>query len=154
MVFEYPEMTILSGHVEGKRIKELHSHLRVEITSASEPLRTEAVFPLPLSNFFQVKDLPRGKHLVQLQCALPSNTHRFKSEVIEVDLERHSQIHVGPIRFEVKEDHQKQVRAFISKYMVSTFNHELTLVLVLGLTWKSWIHVFDFITDCILVKDF
>ncbi|XP_027099594.2 uncharacterized protein [Coffea arabica] len=108
VVFEHPEMTILSGHVEGKRIKELHSHLRVEIMSATDPLRTEAVFPLPLSNFFQVKDLPRGRHLVQLQCVLPSSTHRLRSEVIEVDLERQSNIHVGPIKFEVEEDHQKQ----------------------------------------------
>ncbi|KAL3531546.1 hypothetical protein ACH5RR_010868 [Cinchona calisaya] len=108
VVFEQPEMTILSGHVEGKRIKELHSHLQVKIMSASDPLMTEAVFPLPLSNFFQVKDLPRGKHLVQLQCVLPSNTHRFRSEVIEVDLERQSQIHIGPITFQVEEDHQKQ----------------------------------------------
>lgn len=109
VVFEHPEMTILSGHVEGKRIKELNSLLRVEIKSSSDPSRIESVFPLPLSNFFQVKDLPPGKHIVQLKSDLSSNTHRFESEVIEVDLERNSQIHIGPIKFRVNEDHQKQV---------------------------------------------
>ncbi|CAI9104879.1 OLC1v1003663C1 [Oldenlandia corymbosa var. corymbosa] len=108
VVFEHPEMTILSGHVEGKGIKELHPHLQVKIMSAGEPVRTEAVVPLPLSNFFQVKDLPRGKHLIQLQSTLPASTHRFHSEVIEADLQNQSQVHIGPIRFNIEEDHQKQ----------------------------------------------
>ncbi|CAL5423309.1 unnamed protein product [Camellia sinensis] len=108
LVFEQPELTILSGHVEGKRIDELHSHLRVEIKSANDPSKIESVFPLPLSNFFQVKDLPRGKHLLQLRSDLPSRTHKFESEVIEVDLEKHTQIHVGPIRYKVEEDFHKQ----------------------------------------------
>lgn len=109
MVFEQPEMTILSGHVEGKRIKELNSLLHVEIKSFNEPSRIESVFPLPVSNFFQVKDLPAGKHLVQLKSDLSSNAHRFQSEVIEVDLERNRRVHIGPINFKVEEDHQKQV---------------------------------------------
>lgn len=108
LVFEQPELTILSGHVDGKRIDELHSHLRVEIKSASDPSKIESIFPLPLSNFFQVKDLPRGKHLLQLRSDLPSRTHKFESEVIEVDLEKHTQIHVGPIRYKVEEDFHKQ----------------------------------------------
>ncbi|XP_058187876.1 uncharacterized protein LOC131304587 isoform X3 [Rhododendron vialii] len=108
LVFEQPELTILSGHVEGKRIDELHSHLRVEIKSANDPSKIESVFPLPLSNFFQVKDLPRAKHLLQLRSALPSATHKFESDVIEVDLEKHTQIHVGPIRYRVEEDFHKQ----------------------------------------------
>uniref|UniRef100_A0A5B7C2M8 Putative nodal modulator 1 n=1 Tax=Davidia involucrata TaxID=16924 RepID=A0A5B7C2M8_DAVIN len=108
LVFEHPEMTILSGHAEGKRIQELHSHLRVEIKSASDPSKIESVFPLPLSNFFQVKDLPKGKHLLQLRSALPSGTHKFESEIIEVDLEKHTQIHVGPLRYRVEEDQHKQ----------------------------------------------
>jgi len=108
LVFEQPELTILSGHVEGKRIDELHSHLRVEIKSANDPSKIESVFPLPLSNFFQVKDLPRVKHLLQLRSALPSATHKFESDVIEVDLEKHTQIHVGPIRYRVEEDFHKQ----------------------------------------------
>ncbi|PSS14739.1 Nodal modulator 1 like [Actinidia chinensis var. chinensis] len=108
LVFEQPELTILSGHVLGKRIDELQSHLRVEIKAANDPSKIESVFPLPLSNFFQVKDLPRAKHLLQLRYALPSSTHRFESEVIEVDLEKHTQIHVGPITYRVEENFHKQ----------------------------------------------
>ncbi|XP_044493042.1 nodal modulator 1 isoform X2 [Mangifera indica] len=108
LVFEQPEKTLLSGHVEGTRMEELHSHLLVEIKSAIDTSKVESVFPLPLSNFFQVKDLPKSKHLVRLKCSLPSSIHKFESEVIEVDLEKNSQIHVGPIRFTVKEDHLKQ----------------------------------------------
>ncbi|XP_062143584.1 uncharacterized protein LOC133851267 [Alnus glutinosa] len=108
LVFEHPEMTILSCHVEGKRVEELNSHLMVEIKSASDMSKIESVFPLPLSNFFQVKDLPRGKHLLQLRSSLPSTTHKFESEIIEVDLEKNTQIHVGPLRYKVEEDHHKQ----------------------------------------------
>lgn len=110
LVFEQPEMTILSCHVEGKRVEELNSHLMVEIKSASDMSKIESVFPLPLSNFFQVKDLPRGKHLLQLRSSLPSTSHKFESEIIEVDLEKNTQIHVGPLRYKVEEDHHKQVR--------------------------------------------
>ncbi|KAM7276017.1 hypothetical protein ACFE04_017883 [Oxalis oulophora] len=108
VVFEQPEMNILSGHVEGKRIEELQSHLLVEIKSAIDPSKVESVFPLPLSNFFQVKDLPKGKHLLQLRSNLPSSTHRFESEIIEVDLDKNVQIHVGPLRYKVEEDFHKQ----------------------------------------------
>lgn len=89
-------------------MEELHSHLMVEIKS-SDTSSVESVFPLPLSNFFQVKDLPRGKHLLQLQSNLPSSTHKFRSEIIEVDLEKNSQIHVGPLKYFIEEDHHKQV---------------------------------------------
>lgn len=108
LVFEEPEITILSCHVEGERIGELHSHLRVEITSASDPSKIESVFPLPLSNFFQVKDLPKGKHLLQLQSSLPSSTHKFESGIIEVDLEKQAQVHVGPLRYKIEENYHKQ----------------------------------------------
>lgn len=110
LVFEQPEMTILSGHVEVNRIGELRtSHLLVEIKSAGDTSKIESVFQLPLSNFFQVKDLPRGKHILQLKSNLPSTTHKFESEIIEVDLEKNAQIHVGPLRYRVEEDHRKQV---------------------------------------------
>ncbi|XP_041018341.1 nodal modulator 1 [Juglans microcarpa x Juglans regia] len=108
LVFEQPEITILSCHVEGKGIEELNSYLTVEIKSATDVSKIESVFPLPLSNFFQVKDLPRGKHLLQLRSSLPSSTHKFKSDIIEVDLEKNTQIHVGPLRYKVEEDHHKQ----------------------------------------------
>ncbi|KAK9950537.1 hypothetical protein M0R45_006023 [Rubus argutus] len=83
LVFEQPDTTILSCHVEGKRNEELHSHLLVEIKSSSDDSRIESVFPLLLSNFFQVKDLPKGKHLLQLRSSLPSSSHKFESEIIE-----------------------------------------------------------------------
>ncbi|KAJ7977680.1 Carbohydrate-binding-like fold [Quillaja saponaria] len=108
VVFEQPEVTIISCHVEGKRIHELHSQLMVEIRSASDTTKIESVFPLPLSNFFQVKDLPRGRHLLQLRSSHPPSTLKFESDIIEVDLESNSQIHVGPLRYKVVEDQHKQ----------------------------------------------
>ncbi|CAN6700135.1 unnamed protein product [Malus baccata var. baccata] len=107
LVFEQPDTTVLSCHVEGKRIEEPYPHLLVEIKSSSD-LSMESVFPLPLSNFFQVKDLPKGKHLLQLRSSLPSSSHKFESEVIEVDLEQNTRIHVGPLRYVFEEDYHKQ----------------------------------------------
>lgn len=101
-------MTILSGHVDWKNVKELHSHIRVEIRSAGDLSKVES-FPLPHSNFFQVKGLPKGKHLVQLRSAMPSITGKFESEVIEVDLGRQPITHVGPLNFRIEEDIFKQV---------------------------------------------
>ncbi|XVF72762.1 hypothetical protein PTKIN_Ptkin12aG0146400 [Pterospermum kingtungense] len=108
LVFEEPEMTILSGHVEVNGTRELHSYLLVEIKTAGDMSKIESVFPLPLSNFFQVKDLPRQKLIVQLKSSLPSSTHKFESDIIEVDLEKNAQVHVGPLRYSVVEDHHKQ----------------------------------------------
>ncbi|CAK7348451.1 unnamed protein product [Dovyalis caffra] len=108
VVFEQPEMTIVSCHVEGQRKEELRSQLLVEIKSASDSSKVESVFELPVSNFFQVKNLPKAKHLLQLRTSLQSRTHKFESEIIEVDLERTAQIHVGPLRYSFVEDHQKQ----------------------------------------------
>ncbi|KAF9688176.1 hypothetical protein SADUNF_Sadunf02G0169900 [Salix dunnii] len=108
VVFEQPEVTILSCHVEGQRMKELQSQLLVVIKSASDSIKTESVFELPVSNFFQVKNLPKTKHLLQLRTSLQSRTHKFESEIIEVDLEKTAQIHVGPLRYSFEEDHQKQ----------------------------------------------
>jgi len=109
IVFEEPEMSILSCHVEGESTRDIDSHLWVEIKSASDPSKVESSFPLPLSRFFQVKDLPKGKHLVQLRSGIPLSTHRFKSDVIEVDLEKHTHLHVGPLRYRIEEDIHKQV---------------------------------------------
>ncbi|KAG2597104.1 hypothetical protein PVAP13_5KG190200 [Panicum virgatum] len=108
VVFERPEVTILSGHVEGDGIDILQPHLSVEIRSAAEPSRVESVLPVPLSYYFEVRDLPKGKHLVQLQSGLPSHTYRFESELVEVDLEKQPQIHVGPLKYKTEERHQKQ----------------------------------------------
>ncbi|XP_038980298.1 nodal modulator 1 [Phoenix dactylifera] len=108
VVFEQPEITILSGHVEGSDLEVLQPHLSVEVRFSADPSKIETVFPLPLSYFFQIRDLPKGKHLVQLRSGLPSSTHKFESDVFEVDLEKQPQIHVGPLRFKVEEYHHKQ----------------------------------------------
>ncbi|KAG5072994.1 hypothetical protein JHK86_008205 [Glycine max] len=107
IVFEEPEMTIISCHVEGNGTDELHKHLMVEIRSASDLNKIESVFPLPISNFFQVKGLSKGRHLLKLQSGLPSSSLKFESDIIEVDLEKNVQIHVGPMRYRI-EDQLKQ----------------------------------------------
>ncbi|CAL9068218.1 uncharacterized protein LOC135581844 [Musa acuminata AAA Group] len=108
VVFEQPDIAILSGHVEGNDIEDLQPHLSVEIRLARDPSKVESVFPLPLSFYFEVRDLPRGKHLVQLRSRFPSSSHRFQSEILEVDLEKQPQIHAGPLRYNVKEENHKQ----------------------------------------------
>ncbi|KAI3940108.1 hypothetical protein MKW92_014647 [Papaver armeniacum] len=108
VVFEQPEVTILTGHVEGDDLEELQSHLFVEVKSASDPSKISKVLQLPLSNFFQIRDLPRAKHLLQLQYSARSSILKFESSPIEVDLEKQSHFHIGPIRYTVKEDYQKQ----------------------------------------------
>lgn len=107
IVFEEPEMTIISCHVEGNGTDELRKHLMVEIRSASDLTKIESVFPLPISNYFQVKGLSKGRHLLKLQSALPSSSLTFESDVIEVDLAKNVQTHVGPLRYRI-EDHLKQ----------------------------------------------
>uniref|UniRef100_A0A0A9B2T1 DUF7152 domain-containing protein n=1 Tax=Arundo donax TaxID=35708 RepID=A0A0A9B2T1_ARUDO len=108
VVFERLEVTILSGHVEGDGIETLQPHLSVEIRSVADPSRIESVLPVPLSYHFEVRDLPKGKHLVQLRSGLPSHTHRFESELVEVDLEKQPQIHVGALKYKIEERHHKQ----------------------------------------------
>nr|CAD1833216.1 unnamed protein product [Ananas comosus var. bracteatus] len=108
IVFEQPEITILSGHVEGSDLDVLRPHLSVEIRSSNDPSKIQSVIPLPLSSYFEVRDLPKGKHLVQLQSRPPSNTHIFESEIVEVDLEKQPQIHVGPLKYKTGERHHKQ----------------------------------------------
>lgn len=143
-VFEQPEKTILSGHVEGNKNGELHSHLMVEIKSA-DTSKVESVFPLPLANFFQVKDLPKGKHLLKLRSSLSSRIHKFESETIEVDLEKNAQVHVGPLRYSVEEVHQKQVcfirlQAIFFWKIILLENHLFTqLLLMLFLGFYTWL---------------
>jgi len=108
VVFEQPEATILSGHVERDGIDLWQPHLSVEIRSSVDPSRIEAVVPVPLSYYFEVRNLPKGKHLVQLRSGLPSHTHIFESELVEVDLEKQPQIHVGPVKYKTEERHHKQ----------------------------------------------
>ncbi|KAI9099060.1 hypothetical protein K1719_024827 [Acacia pycnantha] len=108
IVFEEPEMTIMSCHVEGSSTEEQRKHLIVEIKSASDAAKIESVFPLPISNFFQVKDLPKGRYVLQLRSGLPSSSHKFESDIIEADLEKNAQIHVGPLGYRFEEDQLKQ----------------------------------------------
>ncbi|KAJ0979944.1 hypothetical protein J5N97_015418 [Dioscorea zingiberensis] len=108
VVFEQPDITILSGHVEGTDLDTLQPHLSVEIRPASDPSKIESAFPLPLSYFFEIRDLPKGKHLVQLSSSLPSNVHKFETEILEVDLEKQPQLHIGPLRYKFEEYHHKQ----------------------------------------------
>jgi hypothetical protein len=121
VVFEQPETTILSGHVEGDGIDMLQPHLSVEIRSAADPSRIESVVPVPLSYYFEVRNLPKGKHLVQLRSGLPSHTHIFESELVEVDLEKQPQIHVGPVKYKTEERHHKQVTSFTHLHQHCTF---------------------------------
>ncbi|KAK9747603.1 hypothetical protein RND81_02G002700 [Saponaria officinalis] len=107
VVFEEPDRSILSCHVEGERIGDLDSHLWVEVKSANEPSKVVSSFPLPLSHFFWVRDLPKGKHLLQLRSSLQLSSQKFISDIIEVDVE-HAQIHVGPLRYRLEEDTHTQ----------------------------------------------
>nr|CAD1833574.1 unnamed protein product [Ananas comosus var. bracteatus] len=60
VVFEQSEITILSGHVEGSDLDVLRPHLSVEIRSSNDPSKIQSVIPLPLSSYFEVRDLPKG----------------------------------------------------------------------------------------------
>ncbi|KAK9086282.1 hypothetical protein Syun_028676 [Stephania yunnanensis] len=108
VVFEQPDTTILSGHIEGNNLREFESNLLVEVKLASDPSKIESVVPLPLSRFFQIKNLPKTKHLVQLRHNLPSSMHKFESEIIEVDLDKKAQVHIGPIGYKIEESTHKQ----------------------------------------------
>lgn len=110
-MFEQPEITILSGHVEGIYLDKLQPHLSVEIKSANDPLKIESIFKLPLSYYFEIRDLPKGKHLVKLVSDFPSSVYRFHSEVLEVDLDVKPQFHAGALRYNIDEYHQKQVNS-------------------------------------------
>jgi hypothetical protein len=99
VVFERSEVTILSGHVEGDGVETLQPYLSIEIRSVADPSRVESVLPVPLSYYFEMRDLRKGRHLVQLRSGLLSHTHRFESEIVEVDLEKQPQIHVGPLKY-------------------------------------------------------
>ena len=120
------------NNVEGKQNEELNMNLLVEIKSATDESKTENVFPLPLSNFFQVKGLSRGKHLVQLKSNRPLGSHKVVSEIIEVDFETNAQIHVGPLRYSIVADHQSQV-SYIIYTVFHIFNFHIPIVW--GLFW-------------------
>lgn len=108
VVFDQPPTTIITGSAEGAGLDKWQQHLTVRVVSAGGAAKIERVIPLPLSYFFEVQGLPRGQYSVQLMLGLSEKTHKFESESVDVDLERHSQIHVGPLHFLAQEQHQKQ----------------------------------------------
>jgi hypothetical protein len=122
VVFERLELTVLSGHVEGDGIDTLQPHLSIEIRSAANPSRVESVLPVPLSYYFEVQNLPKGQHLVQLRSSLPSHTHKFESEIVEVDLEKQPQIHVGPLKYRTEERHNKQVTSITASLIICLYS--------------------------------
>lgn len=108
VVFDQPSTTIITGYAKGVGLKFWQQHLTVRIVSASDVPKIERVIPLPLSYFFEIQGLPKGKYSVQLMLGLSERTHKFESHAKEVDLERHPQMDVGPLQFIVDEHHQKQ----------------------------------------------
>ncbi|OAY67191.1 Nodal modulator 1, partial [Ananas comosus] len=86
VVFEQPKITILSGHVEGSDLDVLRPHLSVEIRSSNDPSKIQSVIPLPLSSYFEVRDLPKD-----------SRSRLGKAG-----------IHVGPLKYKTGEHHHKQ----------------------------------------------
>lgn len=63
VVFEQPEATILSGHVEGDGIDLLQPHLSVEIRSAADPSRIESVVPVPFPTTLKYEICPKASIL-------------------------------------------------------------------------------------------
>ena len=109
VVFDRPLTTIITGTVEGAEKWQQHLAIRVVASSSSSSSsRVEKVIPLPLSHFFEVQDLPRGKYSVQLVLGLSGKTHGFESNSVDVDLGKNPQVHVGALRFIVQEEHGKQ----------------------------------------------
>ncbi|KAI5060680.1 hypothetical protein GOP47_0025100 [Adiantum capillus-veneris] len=108
VVFHQPQVTIITGTAEGSGLLKWQLYLRVRVVSTGDDSKNERTIPLPLSHFFEIQGLPSGKYSLQLVLSLPEKTHRFESEPVEVDLKQNPQIHVGPLRFSVQEQHQKQ----------------------------------------------
>jgi hypothetical protein len=104
-----PETPLVSGHVEGDDPETELKHLSVEVRSVSEPSRVETVIPLPLSGYFEIRDLSKSRHLIQLRSGLPASSFVFDSEPFEIDLEKQPHIHIGPLRYKIHERHHKQV---------------------------------------------
>lgn len=104
-----PETPLVTGHVEADDLDTALKHLSVEVRSASEPSRVETVISLPLSGYFEIRDLSKSRHLIQLRSGLPANSFIFDSDPFEINLENQPQVHVGPLRYKIQERHHKQV---------------------------------------------
>ncbi|CAI5482522.1 unnamed protein product [Closterium sp. Yama58-4] len=66
---------------------------------SSTPIRS---IPVPLSRFFEFRDLPRGMYLVKLRLGLPGKSHVFESEGREVDVREAVTAHAGTLRFQAE----------------------------------------------------
>lgn len=109
IVFEELPTTIVTGVVEGLQLEKWQQNLRVEFVTLSEPSRVERTVTLPLSHFFEVQGLPKGKYTARLLFDLSEKTFKFVSDTIEVDLESQSVTHIGPLRFTAEEHYHEQV---------------------------------------------
>lgn len=112
VVFEELPTTVVTGVVEGAQLERWQPNLRVEFSSVSESSRVERTINLPLSYFFEVQGLPKGKYVARLLFDRNERSHKFVSDSIEVDLETRSAAHLGPLRFTSEEQLNKQVSAF------------------------------------------
>lgn len=110
VVFEELPTTIVTGAVVGLQLERWQPNLRVEFSPISEPSRVERIIGLPLSYFFEVQGLPRGKYVARVLFDRNERSHKFVSDTIEVDLETQSAAHVGLLRFTAEEQLHKQVR--------------------------------------------
>eukprot|EP00897_Mesotaenium_endlicherianum_P005425 jgi/Mesen1/4910/ME000245S03967 len=98
LAFDQPAGITLSGTVEGPDAARWRPNISVEVAPASEPARVVHSSPLPISHFFEIRDLPRGRYIVRLRLSLPERTHEFRSEPVEANLEYDTAVHVGALR--------------------------------------------------------
>lgn len=116
IVFEELPTTVVTGVVEGAQLERWQPDLKVEFSSLSEPSRVERTINLPLSYFFEVQGLPKGKYVARLLSNRKERLHKFVTDTVEVDLETQSAAHVGPLRFTSEEQLNKHVSVFDSNY--------------------------------------
>ncbi|GJP38808.1 hypothetical protein CLOM_g23217 [Closterium sp. NIES-68] len=110
----FPSVTVsASDNTEGTGPSSSSSNNGAAAAEAgsSEEASSSAVFsatpirsiPVPLSRFFEFRDLPRGMYLVKLRLGLPGKSHVFESEGGEVDVREAVTGHVGTLRFRAEE---------------------------------------------------
>ncbi|GBG60819.1 hypothetical protein CBR_g12556 [Chara braunii] len=107
VVFEQPATCTLTGTARPST-SQWQPHIKVQVVHAQSPDRVEREVPLPLSHFFAIPGLQKGKYIVRLVFGLPERTHNFKSNSVEVDLDANCQVHIGALEFEAEERHEKQ----------------------------------------------
>ncbi|XP_002975824.2 nodal modulator 1 [Selaginella moellendorffii] len=108
VAFEHSLATVLSGLVEGSDLEKWQPHISVEVASISEPAKIEREVPLPLSSFFEIQGLPRGQYRLRLVSKMVVQTHKFHSDVLEVDFAKRNDIFLNSVKFYAEEYHHKQ----------------------------------------------